>query len=221
MELSLGAFSVFSPHKGKVHISNGVGFDEKFDLNFTSGNHIFLGYFQSYQWAANISEAINMSLSELITKNPKVSELYKEFEKTNPIFVQYRLGDYLDRKNRKLGAVTQKYIVEGIQLLQSDSTNTNAIWVFTNDVDKARSLMVNDQFRSVFFVPDQFSALESLHLLSLGSKYVISNSTFGWWGAMLSSASDKSVISPYPWFESLEEPTGLIPSQWRRLEIQD
>lgn len=219
IELFLFAFSVFTPHKGKVHISNGVGFDEKFDFNFTSGNHIFLGYFQSYQWAVNISEAINMSLSELTTKNPKVSELHKVFEKTNPIFVQYRLGDYLDRKNRKLGAVTQKYIVEGIQLLQSASTNT--IWVFTNDVDKARSLMVDNQIGSVFFVPDQFSALESLHLLSQGSKYVISNSTFGWWGAMLSSASHKSVISPYPWFESLEEPTGLIPSEWRRLGIQD
>ena len=221
IQLFLGAFSVFTPHKGKVHISNGAGFDEKFDSNFTAGNHIFLGYFQSHKWVENILEAISMSVLELVTKNPEVSELCKEFEKTNPIFVQYRLGDYLDTKNRKLGAVTQKYIVEGIQFLQSSSISRNTIWVFTNDVDKARSLMVDEDLESVFFVSDQFSALETLYLLSQGSRYVISNSTFGWWGAMLSRARHKSVISPNPWFQSLEEPTGLIPSEWRRLGIQD
>jgi hypothetical protein len=221
IQLFLGAFSVFTPHKGKVHISNGAGFDEKFDFNFTAGNHIFIGYFQSHKWVENTLEAISVSVLELVTKNPEVSELCKEFEKTNPIFVQYRLGDYLDKKNRKLGAVTQKYIVEGIQFLQSSSISRNTIWVFTNDVDKARSLMVDEHLESVFFVSDQFSALETLYLLSQGSRYVISNSTFGWWGAMLSRATHKSVISPNPWFQSIEEPTGLIPSEWRRLRIQD
>lgn len=221
IQLALGAFSVLTPHKGKVHISNGLGFDEKFDFNFTAGNHIFLGYFQSRKWVESILEAIRVSILELATKNPEVFELYKEFEKTNPAFVQYRLGDYLDKKNRKLGAVTQKYIVEGIKILQSSSISTNTIWVFTNDVDKARSLMLEENIGSVFFVSDRFSSLETLFLLSQGSKYVISNSTFGWWGAILSNASNKSVISPYPWFASLEEPTMLIPSEWRRLAIQD
>lgn len=221
IQLSLGAFSVFTPHKGKVHISNGAGFDEELDSKFTSGNHIFLGYFQSYKWVENKLEAIRVSILELVSKNPEVSELCKELKKTNPIFVQLRLGDYLDKKNRKLGAVTQNYIVKGIQFLENSSISTNTIWVFTNDVEKARSLMVDEHIGSVFFLSDQFSALETLYLLSQGSRYVISNSTFGWWGAMLSRATYKSVISPDPWFQSLEEPMGLIPSEWRRFRNQD
>ena len=41
---------------------------------------------------------------------------------------------------------------------------------------------------------------EALWLLSLCDHFIISNSTFSWWGAWLSRSDNKIVISPDTWF---------------------
>jgi hypothetical protein len=41
---------------------------------------------------------------------------------------------------------------------------------------------------------------EALWLLSLCDHFIISNSTFSWWGAWLSRSDNKIVISPSTWF---------------------
>jgi hypothetical protein len=164
---------------------------------------------------------IKYSISEMfeVGRNDFVSQ--KDDIQSKSIFVHYRLGDYLDKKNGNFGTITQSYIDRAIEILQKSAIRSSEVLVFSNDVEHARFLMQTDRAESVSFVPDNYSPLETLHLLSQGSKYVISNSTFGWWGAALSNASPKIVISPLPWFQSLEEPRGLIPKEWHRLGIRD
>lgn len=58
-----------------------------------------------------------------------------------------------------------------------------------------------------------------LVLMTHCDRHVLSNSTFGWWGAMLSA--DPEPIYPWPWYgEALaNEPAHLMfPRSWRRLE---
>ena len=221
IEFLLGAFSTFTSYRGTAQISNGTGFDERMDKDFSSGSHIFLGYFQSYIWAENSLKEIKNSITEMFEVGRKDFLSQKDDVQSKSIFVHYRLGDYLDKKNGNFGTITQSYIDRAIEILQKSGIRTSEVLVFSNDVEHARFLMQTDRAESVSFVPDNYSPLETLHLLSQGSKYVISNSTFGWWGAALSNASPKIVISPLPWFQSLEEPRGLIPKEWHRLGIRD
>jgi hypothetical protein len=58
--------------------------------------------------------------------------------------------------------------------------------------------------------------IEVLHLMSIGSSYVIANSTFSWWAAKLSNS--RQVIAPEPWFVGAKEPSQLIPDEWLRLK---
>jgi hypothetical protein len=51
--------------------------------------------------------------------------------------------------------------------------------------------------------------------LTYGESLIISNSTFGWWGAFLSGA--KVVMVPDPWFRKIKEPNTLIPQNWIRI----
>lgn len=221
IEFLLGVLSTFTSYRGTAHISNGTGFDEGIDVDFSSGSHIYLGYFQSHIWAENSLNEIRMGISEMFEAGNKDFESQKYDVRSSSVFVHYRLGDYLDKRNRKFGTITQSYIDRAIKILQKSVTGDCEVLVFSNDVEQARLLMQTLRTESVSLVQDNYSPLETLYLLSQGSKYVISNSTFGWWGAALSNATSKIVISPLPWFQSLEEPRGLIPKEWHRLAIRD
>ncbi|MFM8817972.1 MAG: alpha-1,2-fucosyltransferase, partial [Phycisphaerales bacterium] len=61
------------------------------------------------------------------------------------------------------------------------------------------------------------SPLEDLALLRACAHHVISNSTFGWWGARLSTAGGM-VVAPARW--TIGRPTGphLMPAAWQRLD---
>ena len=58
------------------------------------------------------------------------------------------------------------------------------------------------------------SALESLELLKMCDDFIISNSSFAWWGAYLSQNLHKTVIMPENWFVGLKtRDTFLIPGK--------
>jgi hypothetical protein len=53
--------------------------------------------------------------------------------------------------------------------------------------------------------------------MRLGHGFVIANSSFSFWGAMLANRSeDIDVVAPEPWFSGMPEPRDLIPPNWLR-----
>ncbi|UUX96980.1 DUF268 domain-containing protein [Aquabacterium sp. J223] len=58
--------------------------------------------------------------------------------------------------------------------------------------------------------------LADLHLMSLCGRHVISNSSFSWWGAMLSGSDE--VICPAPWSLQHTPSAELLPPRWKRLD---
>jgi hypothetical protein len=61
------------------------------------------------------------------------------------------------------------------------------------------------------------SASETLQLFRRCDGYIIANSSFSWWAAMLSQAVNPIVIAPTKWFRNLEDPKELIPPSWLRV----
>jgi hypothetical protein len=56
--------------------------------------------------------------------------------------------------------------------------------------------------------------LKEFYTLVLCKSFVISNSSFGWWAAWLSTSANKSIVVPSPWFTTPYRPNkanGLIP----------
>ena len=70
----------------------------------------------------------------------------------------------------------------------------------------------------VRFVDDKnISSADLLQVMTLGHGFIIANSTFSWWGASLSENGRNRVVAPDKWFNLMDEPLDLIPSNWMRL----
>jgi hypothetical protein len=51
-----------------------------------------------------------------------------------------------------------------------------------------------------------------------GSAYVISNSTFSWWGAVLKYDESAAVWAPRPWFKSQRSPEDIYGENWHLVD---
>jgi hypothetical protein len=129
-----------------------------------------------------------------------------------PVAVQVRRGDYV--KHRTLDVCTPGYFTRAMSLLR-DKLFDPHFFIFSVDPEWCRANLGGSD---VTFMPDQ-SAIEGLRSMVACKAHIISNSTFGWWGAWL--ADSTHVIAPDPWYQ----PHGHygewdpVPERWTKLRV--
>jgi hypothetical protein len=128
-----------------------------------------------------------------------------------------RGGDYHNEK--KFGLPTSGYYRKAIQH-QLSHKKYEYVMVFTNDEKMAYEKLIGINLTNLVMISEResLSPNETIELMRLGTDYVISNSTFGWWGAFLSKSNVAKVIFPDPWFKGMTEPNQLIPPNWTRIQ---
>ena len=192
------------------YVSSDVGFDGHL-LSLKAGTSIS-GYFQSYIY---FFEYIAMSKRPALTlkSNPAWIVPYATRLATEKVLMLHiRRGDYVSEFER-IGVLCHEYYQAAIHevLKRVDLTS---IWVFSDDVLSARltlSRIVGLTIPIQYIDPPMgANPSESLFLMSQGKNFVIANSTFSWWAAML-SGTDSNVIVPKDWFRSGQDPS-VLPS---------
>jgi len=178
------------------------------------------GYFQSWKYLVGQETALRSELADITDP----SEWYKSESRVLAdlgefVAIHIRLGDYLLDPN--FGHLTNTYFGSAVESVASDA---RPIVVFSDEPSRAAELpflqkMATRQIVVVEPPPDS-APIESLNLLALAKDVIISNSTFGWWGAWLAQANHGGrVIAPTPWLLSTEfSEEDLIPSNWTRLD---
>lgn len=177
---------------------------------------VLIGNFHSYRW---ISQNLNQYRNELQLKqdNQIFGFINKNIGGSKRLIVHVRLGDYL--QIAELNVVGRNYFKGAISRALS-SHNYEEIWVFTNDLNVVNDYLgENNQIKYRFFDPGKFTAAETLEIMKTGDGYVLSNSTYSWWGAFLSYKDPLSILIPSKWYRSTPDPLYLIPKSWQRVEI--
>lgn len=191
-----------------LRVGRGVGYSSAPEEK----NQLFIGYFQ-HQYNLNHKNVKELLMKLSPVESPsKLRNFIQSAVSSRPIFVHYRLTDYL--KEDAFGTPSPKYYSGALEMLNALDRE---IWVFSDDSEMAKKIFPKDYLSRASFVDDtDLSPAQALHLFRFGSDYVIANSSFSWWGAALRFEQNCKVIAPIPWFKELEEPQGLIPINWER-----
>jgi hypothetical protein len=133
------------------------------------------------------------------------------------LILHIRRTDY--RVNPDIGLLPPRYFMSALELASKKIT-WDELWVFSDEPQEAVEL-IPLQYRSKVRIMESSDSnpLRVLALMACGNAFILSNSTFGWWAANLSTTPPKFVMVPEPWFASLDEPKGLIPDYWIRVRV--
>lgn len=196
-------FEVFTPSR--------VG---KIPQQKTSGSIYLNGYFQNK--AIVTTERSKNLIGGITLKNPGVilGDWIVKAKNTRPIVLHFRIGDY--REHPGIGVLDTNYFTKAIERIRTGASDRQ-VWVFSDDPDQALELLQTAGVVNLLEVPI-FSGAETLELMRYGSDYIISNSTFSWWAAVLRYDLDARVLAPKPWFRTQSSPEAIYPDDWQLVE---
>ena len=190
----------------------GMGWDDK--LKATEKSFTMLGNFHSYLF---IDPKIKIALTNNL-KSRRDVELIEGYAtiaaEEKPLAIHIRLGDYLSID--ELNIVSKDYFSKAIELVEYDKPGSN-YWIFTNDESLSLEYLPSGKISRSRFIPQSLNSAETMEVMWLCDSYIISNSTFSWWGAFLSVCDKPLVIAPKKWFKNLDDPVNICPPEWVRL----
>lgn len=161
-----------------------------------------LGYLQSEKYWINAVDEVKRNLSfkqEILSKvTSKYSDAFSSGKEL--IGISIRRGDYVNNPNYYLLPI--EYYINSL-LTFFPNWRESILVIFTDDVEYCKIhfgcldnvVFTESKPPSNYFDADRF-AIEQLALMVCCDHYIISNSTFSWWGAYLGKKPHTKIIRP-------------------------
>lgn len=151
---------------------------------------------------------------ELCVINPisEENQYYLDLIKnSNSVGLHIRRGDYVT-----LGMIVcdLDYYVNAMNKLQELETDL-VFYIFSDDIEWVKKNLKTDY--KIVYVDANNSAVEDMRLLYNCNHFIMSNSTFSWWGAFLGNYPDKKVITPMYWGKEKKK-SDMILDEWIAIE---
>jgi hypothetical protein len=165
-----------------------------------SSDTILKGYFQSYAYFEEelivIMELLSMQ-TQIRDMKTRFSDLYKE-----PIFsMHFRIGDYKQIQDCH-PVLPYEYYQKSLE-----ASKATKILYFNEEQDEIECQEIINRLKGDFpnvtftHAPAGTEDWEQMLLISCCNGHIIANSTFSWWGAVLSGVmSNVEVFYPVNWF---------------------
>ncbi len=172
-----------------VHVINGTHQHQVYIPHPTKPT-IFEGYYETEKYFVEYAESIKWLYGPTPAFVEEALRDYPQLKAGSTSAVVVRRGDFLTQPDRH-PVVTAGYLHTAHALLPK----TDHTFIVSDDIPWCRE---NLHLPNMVFV--SYVTWKALWLLSLCDHFVISNSTFTWWGAWLSRNSNKVVVTPETWF---------------------
>ena len=187
-----------------------VSVNGNFEIQNLLQRNYFVAYFQTEEAAKLLKVDLRKELQTVTS-----TEIISKAENNEILVLHIRRTDY--KENKDIGLLPASYFSAALDLA-AKQFYWNELWLFSDDTAEAIS-MVPSKFRDRLQVvsSDSDNPLEVMSQMIMGSSYILSNSTFGWWAAQMSVKQPQFVIVPKEWFAHMDEPIGLIPNSWIRV----
>lgn len=175
---------------------------------------ILSGYFQSYKY-------FDFCLPEII----KIFNF--KYEPSDKIAIHVRRGDYLKKGADKFPVVTDKYINDAIDYLNSkDIVKENTKFKFySDDIAWCRQFVSRTNIPPDFFeFSEGKSDIQDLEEMSSCAHIITANSSYSVWAGMLNKNPNKIIIAPHEddYFGKLKkhlDVSTIYPKEWVRIKF--
>jgi len=182
--------------------------------NLNDKDHLHEGYYQNLKFIEpNKKQLLNQIKLKRYSKKHKrlLDEILK---KKNSVAIQIRLYSKTRAEDEYHGNISPKYINKAKKKIES-KIKKPFYYIFTNSNDWVyKNLKLTG---SNYKLVKCFEDYEDLQSISKCKHQIISNSTFGWWGAWLNGNNSKIVIVPKNWYAKEKNPKNLIPKNWIKI----
>jgi len=196
------------------------------DIDVPDGTSIW-GYFHSEKYFNHCAELIKLYFTPADDIKERIEDKYS-FLLNNDIpklAVSVRRGDYLQHAD--FPVMSAEYFNSAIKEY-FDSAKDMTVVVFSDDIAWCKENIKG--YESIVYVddydePELYSrlgkAFTDIFLMTMCDHYVISPSTFSWWGAWLSHNWKAKVVAPTKWFigsRADRNTSDVYPEHWIRHE---
>lgn len=193
-----------------VYRERGFGFEP--EIGDVAKGTTLVGYFQSWRYFAEFHSEIREWFSAAI------ADLAWE-ERPADIHVHVRRGDYLQPGTSAFHGVASPGYFSRALALQRRIGAFDVARVFSDSPELARTELGEEPGLVFEESRPGASSLESLLVMSRARRFILSNSSFSWWAAWLSEATE-FVIAPRPWLASGESAADLLLPDWVTLDAR-
>ena len=182
------------------------------------------GFFQTENNFKPISDIIKKEFRVKDKPSIENQEMIKQIQSVNSVCLHIRRGDYLNPRWKNLQICTFDYYNNAINKIL-DSIDDPVFFVFSNTHSDLEWIKENYHFFDksknrkikLDYVDLGNPDYEELRLMYSCKHFIISNSTFSWWGAWLSDSEDKIVCVPTRWNLSDDKDTKIYLSSWIKI----
>ncbi len=217
-EFDLSCFNVrYSSVKGTVKYGKLVTDAEFVDDPGSIPLGFYKGYWQDKRYFESISDVIKTDLC----LNPQyiTSDIEKEaklLSDSDSVSIHIRRNDYQLGNNKEIFfQLDASYYESALEYLSDVLEKDLTLFVFSDDLDYVKNNYVFLNLYEHHFMTGH-KAYEDLYLMTRARHHIIANSTFSWWGAVLSDCTDGITIAPRHWYRQLPDPN-LYFDNWIKL----
>lgn len=180
-----------------------------------------VGSFQSELYFADCAQKIKNLYSFKKKLMPVSTTLAKQMRTTESVAIHVRRGDYVSSPlySDVIGALSLEYYDKAIYLMKQQFPSS-VFFIFSDDINWCKETFVKYNLPFVYVGDEQAGehAANYLQLMTMCKHFIISNSTFAWWGAWLSGNTSKTIIAPNRWFKKEEyNNNNIVPENWIKI----
>jgi hypothetical protein len=179
------------------------------------------GYWQSEKYFTSIEHIIRSEFTLATPLSDYAKGVAERIDASKePVCLHVRRGDFAKHTTVSAfhGTCSLEYYEEAINIIKK-TISTPTFFVFSDDIDWARE-HIKTGFPTEFVGQGAERNYEDLELMKHCKHHILSNSTFGWWGAWLSKPQESKItIAPKKWFAGKNfDLSDLIPARWIQLQ---
>ena len=173
-----------------------------------SDNLFLEGHFESERYFKNYNEAIKNEFKFKNLDLLKDNKFYRDVSKDNSVSICLRQNRYSEGKGRDTQDNRKKswdytleqinYINKSVEVIKSKIPNPT-FFLWSNDLSDINNSMFNFPYKVIEINKNHKfldARIQSLYLLTKCNHFVVTNSTFNWWGAWLSKRLNNIVLHP-------------------------